>query len=221
MIDSGYGLTEDVLSAHECEALTLSISQQPTAPGRAGARHLMRHPEVARLTSDARLLQIAAIALGRPVLAYKATLFAKSGQANWLVTWHQDTILPLESQFADQDWGPWSIKDGIHYAHAPAWALNRIVALRVHLDASTGENGPLRVIPGSHRKGLLPTSEIAMLVREVQSVECQVRRGGVLAMRPLLIHASSKARSAEPRRVLHIEYADSLELKAGIRLAVA
>jgi hypothetical protein len=40
-------------------------------------------------------------------------------------------------------------------------------------------------------------------------------------MRPLLIHASSKAQTAEPRRVLHIEYADSLELMPGIQLAVA
>jgi hypothetical protein len=43
----------------------------------------------------------------------------------------------------------------------------------------------------------------------------------VLAMRPLLIHSSSKARAPEPRRVLHIEYADSLDLAEGIRLAVA
>jgi hypothetical protein len=40
-------------------------------------------------------------------------------------------------------------------------------------------------------------------------------------MRPLLIHASSKARVDEPRRVLHIEYADSLDLGNGIRLAMA
>jgi hypothetical protein len=52
-------------------------------------------------------------------------------------------------------------------------------------------------------------------------VECHVGRGGILAMRPLLVHSSPKARSTEPRRVLHIEYADSLDLAPGIRLAVA
>jgi hypothetical protein len=40
-------------------------------------------------------------------------------------------------------------------------------------------------------------------------------------MPPLLIHSSSKAQSDAPRRVLHIEYSDSLDLKPGIRLAVA
>jgi len=40
-------------------------------------------------------------------------------------------------------------------------------------------------------------------------------------MRPLLIHSSPRAISSDPRRVLHIEYADSLELAPGIRLAMA
>jgi hypothetical protein len=48
-----------------------------------------------------------------------------------------------------------------------------------------------------------------------------VPQGGVLAMRPLLIHSSSKARTPDPRRVLHIEYAESLDLAPGILLAIA
>ena len=39
-------------------------------------------------------------------------------------------------------------------------------------------------------------------------------------MRPLLIHSSSKARSVESRRVLHVEYVDSLDIGAGMRLDV-
>ena len=42
----------------------------------------------------------------------------------------------------------------------------------------------------------------------------------MIAMRPLLIHSSSKAKDREPRRVLHIEYADSLDFGSGIKLAV-
>jgi hypothetical protein len=58
------------------------------------------------------------------------------------------------------------------------------------------------------------------IVQANEEVECCVPRGGVIAMRPLLIHSSSKARSGRSRRVLHIEYADSLDLGEGIRLAV-
>jgi len=47
-----------------------------------------------------------------------------------------------------------------------------------------------------------------------------VPAGGVVAMRPLVVHASSKAKDHQPRRVLHIEYAATIHLGAGIELAV-
>jgi ectoine hydroxylase-related dioxygenase (phytanoyl-CoA dioxygenase family) len=109
----------------------------------------------------------------------------------------------------------------VNYAHAPTWALSRIVALRIHLDASTLENGPLRVIPGSHAAGVLSDPEVIRVARVRTSIECLVGRGGLMAMRPLLVHASSKATAPSPRRVLHLEYAASLDLAPGFRLAVA
>jgi hypothetical protein len=51
-------------------------------------------------------------------------------------------------------------------------------------------------------------------------VECLAASGGVVAMRPLIVHASSKANDDRPRRVLHIEYAPKLILAPGIELAV-
>lgn len=182
---------------------------------------MMGNPAVAALATDSRLVAIAKSVLGASATPFRATLFEKSGKANWLVVWHQDTALPLTSQFDAPGWGPWSKKAGILYAHAPAWALSRIVALRVHLDRSTGENGPLRVIPGSHAAGVLTDAQVLDYVRQHRPIECPAPRGGVLAMRPLLVHASSKAREADPRRVLHIEYAESLDLEAGVCLAIA
>jgi ectoine hydroxylase-related dioxygenase (phytanoyl-CoA dioxygenase family) len=181
----------------------------------------MSNPVVAALAQSDRLCAIARQALGDSAVPFRATLFEKAGYANWLVVWHQDTALPLTSQLDDPGWGPWSVKDGIIYAHAPTWALSPVIALRIHLDASTSENGPLRVIPASHLAGVLTDEQVTVFAHTHQQVECLVGRGGVLAMRPLLIHASSKARSAAPRRVLHIEYADSLQLTESIQLAIA
>ncbi len=181
----------------------------------------MGNAAVAALATDQRLLEIAQQLLRAPAKPVRATLFEKSGKANWLVAWHQDTALPLTSRFEAPGWGPWSEKAGILYSHAPAWALSRILALRVHLDASTSENGPLRVIPGSHAAGVLTDAQVLDRARMHRPIECLVPRGGVLAMCPMIVHSSSKARTANPRRVLHIEYADSLDLAAGIRLAVA
>jgi ectoine hydroxylase-related dioxygenase (phytanoyl-CoA dioxygenase family) len=220
--ESGFWSEESVLSESECERLTAALSRPFEGRGRAGARNLMRHPPVASAASDARLLGIARRALGGDgAVPFRATLFEKSERASWLVAWHQDIALPLETRFDAEGWGPWSRKAGVTYAHAPAWALSRVVALRIHLDASTRENGPLKVIPGSHASGVLSPEEVSTYARERGHVECLVGRGGVLAMSPLLVHSSSKSRGGGPRRVLHLEYAGALELAPGVRLAVA
>jgi len=221
MKDAGFWIEENVLSDRECAELVGTLSANPQPRGRAGARHLMTNPAVAAVASDQRLLEIARRSLVGRAVPYRATLFEKSGRANWLVVWHQDTTLPLISYNDSSEWGPWSKKAGILYAHAPTWALSRVLALRLHLDASTSENGPLRVIPGSHAAGVLSDEEVFSVARGQEHVGCFVPRGGVLAMRPLLIHSSSKVREDAPRRVLHIEYADSLDLDENIRLAVA
>ena len=117
-------------------------------------------------------------------------------------------------------WGPWSVKDGVLYAHAPAAALNRMVALRVHLDDSTESNGPLRVLPGSHQHGLLNDAQISHLATTLPSVACLVSSGGVVLMRPLLVHCSSKATAPAPRRVIHIEYSDTLAHDGGLKTRV-
>jgi ectoine hydroxylase-related dioxygenase (phytanoyl-CoA dioxygenase family) len=176
---------------------------------------------VARVAGDERLLRIAQQALGSETTPYRATLFEKSGNSNWLVVWHQDTALPLSERFDRPGWGPWSTKAGILYAHAPTWALDQIVALRLHLDASHADNGPLRVIPGSPSLGVLSDDEVFRIAHEQPYAECLLDRGDILAMRPLLIHSSPKAQSPAQRRVLHLEYAASLDLGPGIRLAVA
>ena len=216
----GFAIEPAVLSAADLAGLEGSLGRIATR-SRAGARHLMSHPAVSSLAQDTRLVRLAALALGMSAIPYRATLFDKSPSSNWLVPWHQDTALPLKSQRHVAGWGPWSKKAGVLYAHAPASALERVVALRIHLDDSTPDNGPLRVVPGTHERGVLTDGQIQELAARLPAEACCIGRGGIVVMRPLLIHASSKATTAEPRRVLHIEYAASLEIGPGLQLAVA
>jgi ectoine hydroxylase-related dioxygenase (phytanoyl-CoA dioxygenase family) len=176
---------------------------------------------VAALAADEPLVSIARSALGNGAFAFRATLFDKSPDANWLVAWHQDTALPLREKREQAGWGPWSVKDGVIYAHSPATALSQVVALRVHLDDSTAENGPLRVLPGTHTIGILSDEELREVSGRTAGVNCTVSRGGVVAMRPLLVHASSKSQSEKPRRVLHIEYSAVTGFGDGLELAIA
>jgi ectoine hydroxylase-related dioxygenase (phytanoyl-CoA dioxygenase family) len=219
--DRGYSITHGVFSGTECDDLLDALSDIGFARGRAGARHLMANSLINATAHDPRLLQIAKDSVGTCAIPYRATLFDKSENANWLVVWHQDTALPLVSINDGSEWGPWSKKAGVIYAHAPTWALSRSIALRLHLDASTNDNGPLRIIPGSHVNGVLSDEEVFAVAKRQTAVNCVGPRGSVLSMRPLLIHSSSKSRSDLPRRVLHIEYAASLDLSDSVRLAIA
>ena len=221
MSDPGYSITEQVFSERECEELLTALSESLIMRGRAGARHLMANSLVDATANDPRLLGIAKSSLGDSAIPYRATLFEKKGDANWLVVWHQDTALPLSSINDSPEWGPWSKKAGVIYAHAPTWALSRTVALRLHLDASTNENGPLRIIPGSHVNGVLNDEDVLAVAKRETAVNCVGPRGSVLSMRPLVIHSSSKSKADLPRRVLHIEYAGSLDLSDTVRLAIA
>lgn len=181
----------------------------------------MSNPLIADLALDTRLLELAAEVLGTSAIPFRATLFEKSGETNWQVLWHQDRALPMTRRHDSDEWGPWTTKAGVLYALAPAWALKRVVALRVHLDASTLDNGPLRVIPNSHTSGILSPAATQRMMSTQAPETCVVDRGGILAMRPLLLHSSTRARRDEPRRVIHIEYAETLDFGPGLRLGLA
>lgn len=186
---------------------------------KAGARHLLRIPAIEKLALFWTMEHVARVWAGPNAFPFRATLFDKSAQSNWLVTWHQDTALPVKHRRDAPGWGPWSVKGGVLHAIAPAHALSQIVAIRLHLDDSTADNGPLRVLPRTHAHGVLTHARIQELAASIAPVDCIVSAGSLVVMRPLIIHASSKARSDQPRRVLHIEYAPAHSFDDGIELA--
>ncbi len=217
---AGYSIHHEVFDSALMRDVVDGLAQANVAHSRAGARHVLAVPAVRTLASAPQLLRIAAAYLGPTAVPFRATLFDKSLASNWLVPWHQDTALPVTSDMCLAGWGPWTWKGGVLHAIAPAYALEAVIALRVHLDDSTAANGPIRVLPGTHTRGVLSHEAIEMLVDTVPPVDCVIGTGGVIAMRPLLVHASSKARDDRPRRVLHIEYAATTQFEGGIDLAV-
>src|SRR5262249_7851407 len=108
----------------------------------------------------------------------------------------------------------WSQKAGVWQVQPPVEVLGHMMAVRVHLDDCGANNGPLRVLPGSHRFGWLDHELDAWRAR-VAEVVCTVQCGGIVAMCPLILHASAPSETADHRRVIHIEYAAG-ELPAGL-----
>lgn len=205
--NAGFAIIPGVFDTGSLEKVEQELASARLRHGRAGIRHVLRGDGVASLAEGPALLAFARAVLGDRAFPYRATFFEKTVVSNWLVVWHQDTALPLRGRINTPGWGPWSLKDGVTYAHAPASALSLILALRVHLDSSISTNGPLRVLPKTHTLGVLSDDAIHNLARQINPVDCTVSKGGVVAMRPLIVHASSKSQVSSPRRVLHIEYA--------------
>jgi ectoine hydroxylase-related dioxygenase (phytanoyl-CoA dioxygenase family) len=220
-MDAGYSIIDHIFTRAEMAQAVTALSTAELERTKAGARHVLNVPIVHDLSHDLRLIEIAKRFVGPAAVPFRATLFDKSPDANWLVVWHQDTALPLRERTEQQGWGPWSTKAGVLYAHAPAWALEKVVAVRISLDDSSETNGPLRVLPDTHRNGVLSDARVQQLSREIRAVDCVAAAGSVVAMRPLTIHASSKSTDGRPRRILHIEYAARMELGSGIMLAAA
>ncbi len=219
--DRGFAVIPGILKEDRVTLLARNLAMADLRRSRAGVRHALGHAAVASLANDSQLFEIGRSILGASAYPFRATMFEKTTDANWLVVWHQDTALPLRRREETPGWGPWSVKEGVIYAHAPASALSQVLALRVHLDDSTSQNGPLRVLPETHKLGVLSDDAIHELAQDIAPVECCVPRGGIVAMKPLVVHSSSKSQSDCARRVLHIEYAASPAIAGDLELAVA
>jgi ectoine hydroxylase-related dioxygenase (phytanoyl-CoA dioxygenase family) len=173
-------------------------------------RNLLDVPIVRELAVSEPVKQLLTACLGDECFAVRGILFNKTPESNWKVTWHQDKTIAVRERKDVASFGPWSVKAGVPSVQPPASVMAKMVAIRLHLDDSHERNGPLRIIPGSHKAGCLSTEEVATW-RERPIVVCTVPRGGAILMRPLLVHASPSCLKPGSRRVIHLEFtADDL-----------
>jgi hypothetical protein len=199
----GFSVVSRVIDAAEQRGLLSSLGPV-SGPGRRG---LLARPTVLALARSARLLDLVCPHLASEPFPVRAMYFDKSPEANWLVSWHQDLTLALRARAEVPGFGPWSTKDGIPHVQPPVEFLEQMLTVRLHLDDADESNGALRVLPGSHRLGRLSSERINELRTRLPEFLCAVSAGDALLMRPLLLHASGRSKSARHRRVLHIEYA--------------
>lgn len=169
-------------------------------------RNLLSVPSIQELAVSRPVHEIMETVLGPKCFAVRGIFFNKTRTSNWKVVWHQDLTIAVRERKDIDGFGPWTTKDGVLHVQPPAEFMNGILAIRLHLDESASDNGPLRVIPGSHREGRLSAERISSWDKQ-ESITCTVPRGGALLMRPLLLHASSACAVPKPRRVIHLEFA--------------
>jgi hypothetical protein len=157
------------------------------------------------LSTHPRLLDCLEQLLGPNILLKSTRVFYKYGRSDSFVGWHQD-----------------GITEGIEDARVPAVWLG--------LTAATVENGCLRVVPRSHRLGLVPhanrpdahnltTEGLTAQARVDAPYDLVMRPGEMSLHHPLVLHASNPNRSAAARIGFSATY--SASALRGSRTAVA
>lgn len=93
-----------------------------------------------RLSKHPRLVEPAKELLGSDVYVYQFKVNAKAALGGDLWEWHQDYIF-------------WKMEDGM--------PTSRVTNALIFVDEVTEFNGPLFLIPGSHKEGMLDSSQVA------------------------------------------------------------
>lgn len=210
----GHATHPAVFASQECDALLAALAREEAAVLRKdpaaethAMRDLLRVPEVRALADDPRVRALVEAELGAGAKAVRGLFFDKVPGANWKVAWHQDTTIAVQAQAEAPGFGPWSVKFGVPHVRPPASVLENMLAVRLHLDDCGEDNGPLRVSPGTHALGLLDAADFARLRGQHGERALTCPRGGIILMKPLLLHASSPATNPRHRRVIHLEFA--------------
>jgi hypothetical protein len=179
-------------------------------PPMAGARHDALPPDLLAWLGAHPVLGTLATALAagdRAARLVRAVSFDKSPEANWFVPWHQDRTIAVRVKAATPGFEAWTRKDGVDHVEPPVAVLERMVTLRIHLDDCDEDNGPLEILRGSNRHGRLGQAAIGDLVERTPGTLCLALRGDILAMSPLTVHRSQRARRPRARRILHLDWA--------------
>lgn len=205
----GYCLLRGAIVSSVVDTLKLAI-----APHRMGEREGSRNTRgleglqvIAQLAATPAIRDLVESVLGRAAFMVRGLLFDKVPGANWHVGWHQDLMIPVAARVETPGFTAWSEKQGVTHVRPPARVLEGMLTLRIHLDDAGIDNGPLEVLPGTHRLGILAGASVRDVVAPREAVTCTAKAGDVLAMRPLLLHASRRSQSPQHRRVVHLEFA--------------
>lgn len=156
---------------------------------------------------NSRLRQCITQLFGQDYFIVKSIYFDKPGKSNWFVAYHQDLTISVKEKVATDGFGPWTVKQEQYAVQPPLSLLQQNFTIRIHLDDTDHQNGALKVVPGSHNKGIYRPGAIDW--NKEQEVSCNVPQGGIMIMKPLLLHASGRTVNEKNRRVLHIEFSKS------------
>ena len=209
--NEGYAWARDALDEKAINAL-IAMTQSLCKQNTYGIRNLCdKLPRLHSVLESSAIRSIVEPILGSHAFLVRSIFFDKMPHANWHVPWHQDTAIAVKKKIPVPGFGVWSVKEGVDHVEPYEALLSSMLTLRIHLDPTTTDNGALRVMPGSHQLGRIPSAQILAMLKTHAVVDCTASPGDVLIMQPLLCHASRKVHqvsTSSHRRIIHIEYAN-------------
>ncbi len=207
--ENGFEIVEDFISEYWRSKILNEIEEFEVSTEVSGIRNINRKlKSVSAYLNSAEFKEKSGFFIPANSKLVRAILFNKSPESNWFVTWHQDKTVSVSCKFEETGWGAWSEKENILHVQPPLSVLESMVTIRVHLDSTPRENGCLKVIPNSHKLGILSPEKISEIVASEKVYFCEAKQCSALIMRPHLLHASSKSSEPSNRRVLHYEFSD-------------
>jgi len=174
--------------------------------GRAGIR-LHGIPGLADLLTASAMGGEAARVLGPKAQPVRAILFDKSPATNWALGWHQDRTIAVRERVDVSGFGPWSIKSGMIHVEPPFVLIERMITIRVHLDAVPADNAPLLIAPASHRLGRIAEAALESTIARCGTAPCLAERGDIWVYATPIVHSSAASTRPDHRRVFQIDYA--------------
>jgi len=143
---------------------------------------------------------------GNNYFVVKSIYFDKPEKSNWYVSYHQDLTISVDKKLDLKGFGPWTTKQNQFAVQPPIDYLKNIFTIRIHLDDTDENNGALKVVPNSHSKEIYRPETIDWNV-ETEEI-CSVNKGGIMIMKPLILHGSNRTTNNQKRRVIHIEFSN-------------
>lgn len=197
LAEKGFMMLEDIFTSEEIDLIGDKIAQtsvdRPTFRKTndlfAIRRFLKEIPDIQPLIFNTKLNAVISEYAGTDYFAVKSIYFDKPEKSNWFAAWHQDLTISVDKKVDCPGFGPWTVKQAQFAVQPPLDFLENIFTIRIHLDDTDEGNGALKVIPGSHLRGIYRPETIDW-GQEAEEV-CTVKRGSIMIMRPLLLHASS------------------------------
>jgi len=208
----GFAVMENIFSNIEVADLLHIISQADTSKPTFrktndlfAIRQFFKEipASVTKVFNDKFITLIESI-FGTGYFVVKSIYFDKPANSNWFVAYHQDLTISVDQKTDIPGFGPWTKKENQFAVQPPLAILEDNFTIRIHLDDTTEANGALKVIAGSHVKGITRATAIDHSIEK--EITCAVPKGGVMLMKPLLLHSSGRTTNNNKRRVLHIEF---------------